>query len=426
MLACVCSAAMVLLFLLLLFRLCSRSGRHDSVVVLGAAVVVSDDDHTELQRILDNASPGGIISLSKDYRNLDKGVQIWKPLTLLGNGHSLILSPTAGVDSVIVISSHRPNHFCNTTAEAWTEEWSTKEPSLQNVNIKNLKVYGNWKPGTIDLTESPRYKLREYYCQTCQANQPLTGGLEKNQTTRVCGTYKTLESAFSWDSFGRAGVTSLPSSCSTCASCILSGHSCKYPGENYLASDIRASAIVLVHAGKCTLTEVLATQGSSAGISAFFGCSGLTLDSCSMWANRYDGFGPDNLKDAVLTNCIFPETEVQEKNAAISVSAGTKLDSSFYGTIRIDNARVESNWAIGLYCNSPNIFEVHNSSSIQATKTVQVTSGLLPLGAVHIAQPCKGKFQLDVGLTESYSPEWCSINRLSRNETSAIRPQRPL
>lgn len=370
------------------------------------------DDASALQGLLDHTKSGGTLRLSRDYR-VTRTIRIDRALTLDGQGHRLTLLPAAGTVPALLVFALGPSELCRLTCSEWGQWWMFKPPSLSNVTVENLYVTGNLDQ---DEKQSASYALRERYCDTCGGSMTLAGGLRKASADSACSTYKDLETSTSYDGLGTASAALSPIQCVGCSGCSLTGDPCAEPVSAPCAS-LRASSVVVVNASNVTLRGVRATNGRSASISAFFGCTGLLLDSCVMHGSRYDGFGPDSLKDAVLRNCSFGTAA--EKNAAISVSAGAGASPgpNWYGKIVVQGCTIGANWPIGVYCNSPNVFEVHDSQDILASTAVSAQKGLVLSpdisGSVRIAQPCKGHYDLAPGLAETFAPDWCTISASS-------------
>ena len=283
--------------------------------LLGSAAPDND-----LQALVDGTPSGGVLRLTQDF-GLPGTVQISRPMTLDGQGHTLVLSPSAGTVPALLVFDLSPSDVCKLTCAEWGTAW-TAAPKLSGVTLQNLKVRGNL--GAQEKS-SQDYILRDTYCARCSKSMSLSGGLARSEANLACATYADLETVTSFDALGLAGVSvkdvgsKASASGSECQACGLAGRSCASPPAAPCAS-LRASTVTVVHTSDVTLRNVEASAGRSAAISAFFGCTKLLLDSCAMHGSRYDGFGPDSLRDGVIRNCTFGSDS--ERNAAISVSAG--------------------------------------------------------------------------------------------------------
>ena len=337
---------------------------------------------TELQTLVDNQNT---ITLDKSYI-IDRTLVLSRTnLTIDGNGFSVQLSPEAGTAPVILITNRTPDYFCKHTSAEWDRAWpnSTWEATI---SIKNLHVLGNLQSQTLSRTE----RLEKFVCSCPSAKLPPLSPSSQSEIQTTCSIDENganREHSRAYGAISLLGVTDSPSGCAD--KCVpgcklVQSHSC-VPGfaTNY---DIlaNASAITMINARTVSLSNVSARFGRSAGVSCFFGCGNISLVKCTMQNNFFDGFGPDMLRDATLTECVFgcEGTPCSQANAAaVSVSAGAlghiNIPKNFFGKITMSDCSVVGKQHIGLYANSPNDFTITEVHKFSPEIIAQIADGKL-------------------------------------------------
>ena len=307
-----------------------------------------------LQTLVDAADE---LTLDRNY-TVNDSLIISKNITIRGNGYTVALSKSAGTVPVILISERAPGDFCQVTSDDWGTQW--KGGSWDSgIIISGLTVIGNSQGDDIPYLGDKAFRLRRQACE-CET----LDGRRSKELREVCGFYRNKEASTSFDAFSMLKVIDEPPGCSDsflpCSdtSCQVKPTAvCKPTFATNYDIMVNASAITVVNASNVLLDSVNASYGRSAGISCFFGCSGITLHKCHCSNNVFDGFGPDMLRDAIITECTF-----ETSHAGVSVSAGALPQkpgasgwippSGWFGEIVMSGCTTKG--GLSLYANSPN------------------------------------------------------------------------
>jgi hypothetical protein len=320
-------------------------------------------DTLELQALVDATTPGGILTLTRDYHIIDT-IYVTEAISIVGAAPNALppyfpltavrgtyknrmvkLEGGKNVPVFLVGSKAKLDNLCGNSD--MSSLYPQGEYDFQGpAQFKSLHIVGNNQCGIYASSGWP------VLCSSSIVDAPVPdAGLK----ARLAGLSRFQGKSAQWPTTGSclsasyidSGADACPSSCSANPGCpidqqLLSEHDQNHDVWSYVCDDtdtiggapcepsasrcgigysykldgFKASVVQVVHS-RCVFFNCCIERGRSAGVGAVLHSS-ISINNCFLTLNRWDGYGPDQLQAGYM----FSTLTEANGGAGLSMSKG--------------------------------------------------------------------------------------------------------